>query len=91
MTMQAVSHVLGIKIVSPPRYGTYRLCDIVDDYSTVRIPVVHGRQGLVAFLSSSVPDLELDCCVLVERDCLCEEGGADGGFSVGIELVLAVC
>lgn len=66
------------------------MCDIVDDDGAVRISVVHGRQGLVSFLASRVPDLEFDSSVLVERNGLCEEGGTDGGFSVGVELVLYI-
>lgn len=70
---------------------TYSLCDVVDYYCAVRIPVVHGRQRLVALLPGSVPDFKFDCRVLVEGDGLCEEGGANGRFSVRVELVLAVC
>lgn len=33
----------------------------------------------------------LDRACVVERDGLCEEGGADGGFSVVIELILHMC
>ena len=54
------------------------LCDVVNDDCAVCVPVVHGRQGLVALLAGGVPDLKLDCCVLVEGDGLGEEGGADG-------------
>ena len=67
----------------------YGLCDVVDDDSAVCVPVVHGRQRLVALLACGIPYLELDCCVLVEGNSLCEEGSADGGFSVVVELVLA--
>lgn len=67
---------------------TYGLCDIVDNNGAVCISVVHGRQGLVAFLSRGIPDLELYGGILVKRDGLCEEGSADGGFPVGVELVL---
>lgn len=56
---------------------TYSLCDIVDDHGAVRIPVVHRRQRLVPLLPSRVPDFKFDCCVLVEGDGLCEEGGAN--------------
>lgn len=70
---------------------TYSLCDIVDDHGAVRIPVVHGRQRLVSLLPGRVPDFKFHCRVLVERDGLCEEGGANSRFSVRVELVLAVC
>lgn len=67
---------------------TYRLCDIIDDYGAVCISVVHGGEGLVSLLACSVPDLKFDGCVLIEGDGLGEEGGADGGFPVVVELVL---
>lgn len=64
------------------------MCDVVDDDCAVCVPIVHGRQGLVALLSSCVPDLKLDGGILVEGNSLCEECGTDGRFSVGVELVL---
>jgi hypothetical protein len=67
---------------------TNGLCDIVDYYCTVGIAVVHGRQRLVSLLSCGVPDLKLDGCVFVEGDGLGEEGGADGGLPVVVELIL---
>ena len=67
---------------------TYSLCDVVDNDGAVGVPVVHGRERLVALLAGRVPDLELDGCVLIEGDGLGEEGGADGGFPVVVELVL---
>ena len=67
---------------------TYGLRDVVDDDGAVGIAVIHGRERLVALLACCVPNLELDCRVLVERDGLCEEGSADGRFSVRVELVL---
>lgn len=76
---------MSITTPVPPRVrgdSTYSLCDIVDYYGAVRIPVVHGRQRLVPLLPGSVPDFKFDSRVLVEGDGLCEEGGADGGFSV---------
>lgn len=69
----------------------YSLCDIVYDDGAVCVPVVHGRQRLVALLAGGIPDLELDCCVLVEGNGLSEESGADGRFSVIIELILPTC
>jgi len=67
---------------------TYRLSDVVDHHRAVGIPVVHGRQGLVPLLARCIPNLKLDCGVLIERDGLCKEGGADCGLPVGIELIL---
>jgi len=64
------------------------LRDVVDYYGTVGISVVHGRQGLVPFLACGIPDLELDCGVLVQGDGLCEEGRTDCGFSIRVKLVL---
>lgn len=68
----------------------YGLCDVVDDDGAVCVAVVHGRQRLVALLAGGIPYLELDCCVLVEGNGLGEEGGADGRFSVVVELVLDI-
>lgn len=39
-------------------------------------------------MAGGIPDLELDRRVLIEGDGLGEEGGADGGFPVVVELVL---
>lgn len=66
----------------------YRLCDIVDYYRAVCVSVVHGRQRLVALLPCCVPNLKLDRCLLIEGNRLCQECGADGGFSVVVELIL---
>jgi hypothetical protein len=66
------------------------LSDIVDNNGAVCISVVHGRQGLVSLLTRRIPDLELHCGVLIERDGLCKESGADCGFPIRVELVL-VC
>ena len=72
------------------RHGgrTYSLCDVVDDYGAVCVSVVHGRERLVAFLTGGIPDFKLDGCVFIEGDGLGEEGGADGGFPVVVELIL---
>lgn len=67
---------------------TYSLCYVIDDDGAVGVTVVHGRERLVAFLAGGVPYFELDGCGVVEGDGLSEEGGADGGFSVVVELVL---
>lgn len=62
--------------------------DIVNDYCTIGIPIVHGGEGLVPLLTSCIPDLELNRGVLVEGNGLGEEGSTDGGLSIGIKLVL---
>jgi hypothetical protein len=81
--------VLAVSYAAPcSAWATYRLCDVVDDDGAVGIPVVHGRERLVALLAGCVPYLKLYGCVLVEGDGLGEEGGADGGFPVVVELVL---
>jgi hypothetical protein len=64
------------------------LGDIVYDDGAVGVAVVHGSQRLVSLLARGVPYLELDGCGIIEGDCLGEEGGANGGFSIIIELVL---
>ena len=69
---------------------TYGLRDIVDYDGTVCIPIVHGCQRLVSFLTGCIPDFEFDGCGVVEGDGLGEEGGADGGFAVVVELVLFI-
>jgi hypothetical protein len=43
---------------------THRLGDIVNDDGRLSVPIVHGREGAEALLSSGVPDLELDDLVL---------------------------
>jgi hypothetical protein len=70
------------------RNATHSLCDVVYDDSAVCVPIVHGRERLVSLLACCVPYLEFDGCALVEGDGLGEEGGADGGFSVVVKLVL---
>jgi hypothetical protein len=66
------------------------LCDVVDDDGAVCVSVVHGGEGLVALLACGIPDLKLDGGVFIEGDGLGQEGGADGGFPVVVELVLGV-
>lgn len=68
--------------------AAYGLGDVVDDDGAVGVAVVHGRQRFVAFLSRRVPDFEFYGGGFVEGDGLGEEGGADGGFAVVVELVL---
>jgi hypothetical protein len=65
----------------------YGLCDIIDDNGAVGVSVVHGRQGLVSFLARGVPYFKFDGRVLVEGDGLSQEGGADSGFAIVVELV----
>lgn len=67
---------------------TYRLGNVIYNHGAVGVSVVHGGQGLVALLASGVPNLELDCGVLVEGDGLSEEGSADGRLAIRIKLVL---
>jgi hypothetical protein len=64
------------------------LSDIVDDNGAVCISVVHGSKRLVAFLAGGIPNFELDGSVLIKRNGLGQEGSADGGLAIGIELVL---
>ena len=68
--------------------GAYGLCYVIDDDGAVGVSVVHWSEGFVSFLACCVPYLELNGCGVVEGDGLGEEGGADGGFSVVIELIL---
>ena len=70
------------------RGQTHSLGDVVDNDGAVGVAVVHGCQRLVALLAGRVPDFKLDRRALVEGDGLGEEGSADGGFPVVIELVL---
>jgi len=69
---------------------THSLSDIVDDDCAVRVTVVHWCQALVSLLSCGIPDLELDSRIVIEGDSLSEEGSADRGFSVVIELILII-
>jgi hypothetical protein len=63
---------------------TAGLCDVVDDERALRIAVVHGRQAGEALLARGVPDFEFDGAV-GQVAFLCQEGGADCGFFVGLE------
>lgn len=67
---------------------SYRLCDVVYNYCAVRIPVIHGCERFISLLSSSIPYLKLDCCLLVQGYGLCEECGADRRLSVVVKLIL---
>ena len=67
----------------------YSLGDIVDDDCAVCVSVIHWCKRFVSLLACSVPYFELDSRGVVKGDGLCEEGSADGRFSVVIELVLA--
>jgi len=64
------------------------LSDIIYDHRAVGVAVVHGCQRLVTLLACRVPYLELDCRCFIECDGLGEEGGADGRFSIVVELIL---
>lgn len=66
---------------------TYRLRYIINDDGAVRIAVVHRCEGFVPLLSGGIPYFEFDGGGVVEGDGLGEEGSADGGFSVVVELV----
>ena len=66
----------------------YSLCDIVDDYCAVGVPVVHGCERFVTFLTCRVPYFEFDRCGIIKSDGLGKESGADGGFPVIIKLIL---
>ena len=67
----------------------YSLGDIVDDDCAVCVSVIHWCKRFVSLLACSIPYFELDSRSVVKGDGLCEEGSADGRFSVVIELVLA--
>ena len=64
------------------------MSNVIDYNSAVGVAVVHGGQRLVTLLTCGIPNLELDGGCVIEGDCLGEEGSADGGFSVVVELVL---
>jgi len=61
---------------------------VVDYHSAIRVTIVHWRKGFIPLLPRRIPDFEFHGRLLVEGDGLGEEGGADGGFSVVVELVL---
>lgn len=67
------------------------MCDIIDDNGAVGISVVHRGQRLVSLLSCSIPYLKFYCRGIVKGYGLSEEGGADGRFSIVIELILKRC
>lgn len=59
--------------VPTPRSGTkggeargslYCVGDVIDHDGSLGAPVVHGGQAVIPLLSSCVPDLKLDCCVI---------------------------
>ena len=60
---------------------------IVDDERGLRVAVVHGCQTGEALLALGIPDLEFYGAG-GELAFLGEEGGADGGFFVGLEVVV---
>jgi hypothetical protein len=67
---------------------TYSLSDVIDYDGAIGIPIIHRGQRLISLLASCIPDLELDCGALIEGDGLCQEGGADCGLAVIVELIL---
>ena len=70
----------------------YCLGDVVDHNCAIRVAIVHRGQGLVSFLTSSVPYLKFDRRALVEGYRLGEKGGTDRRFPIIVELVLqATC
>lgn len=86
--MSSVRLLAPVHSFSPSTISTHRLCYIIDHHCAVCVSVVHGRQRFVSLLARGIPDLELYCGLLIEGNRLREEGGADGGFSVVVELVL---
>lgn len=55
------------------RGNLYCVGDVIDHDGSLGPPIVHGGQAVIPLLSSCVPDLKFDCCV-VQTDRLCEEG-----------------
>lgn len=80
----------GVRVFMKVKEGmdAYGLRYVINDDGAVGVSVVHWCEGLVSFLARCVPYFELDGCGVVEGDGLGEEGGADGGLSVVIELIL---
>lgn len=68
--------------------GSYSLGDVINHNGAVGVSIVHGSQRLVSLLAGGIPDFELDCRVFVQRDGLCQEGGANRRLSVVIKLIL---
>jgi len=64
------------------------LGDVINHNGAVGVSIVHGSQRLVSFLAGGIPDFEFDCRVFVQRDGLCQEGGANRRLSVVIKLIL---
>jgi hypothetical protein len=78
---------LPLKLTNPclgPSEGV-SVSDIVDNDGSLGAPIVHGRQGMISFLSGSVPDLKFDRRV-VETNGLGEECGSDRRFLKFVEL-----
>ncbi len=67
---------------------THCLCNVVNDYGTVGIPIVHRSKGLISLLSRRIPYFKFDCRGIIERDGLSEERSSDGGLSIVIKLIL---
>lgn len=85
MILQVVREFTNVKEEGMNAYG---LRYIIHDDGAVGVSVVHGCEGLVSFLARGIPYFKFDGCGVVEGDGLGEEGGADGGLSVVIELIL---
>lgn len=60
--------------------------DIVYDQGRLGVAVVHGREGSETLLAGCIPDFKFNDAV-GEGTFLREEGGADGGFFVGLKSV----
>lgn len=60
--------------------------DVVHEQGADRTSVVSGRDGPVPFLTSSIPDLSLDC-LGIHLDGPGSELDSDGGLGVQVELV----
>ena len=67
---------------------THGLSNVVYYNGAVCVAVVHGCQGLVAFLSGGIPYFKLDGCGVIEGNGLGEKGGTDSRFTVIVKLVL---
>jgi hypothetical protein len=62
------------------------LADVVDQERPHRATVVGGGNGAVSFLSSSVPDLRLDC-LGINLNTASRKLDADGRLGIKVELV----
>lgn len=75
---QQTNDVRLLTVHSPvTAHVTYCVGDIIDHNGSLGSSVVHGCQAVIPFLSSSVPDFKLNCCI-IQTYCLCEEGSWKG-------------